>query len=78
MDLWHGSAQKTRILGPRDGPKMFFSLTMALYKASMHEVGTVDSQPKVKGVKVKTLGLVGVKIIRSRPSILGSQIGHFF
>ena len=35
---------------------------------------TVGSQPKVKGVKVKTLGPVDVKIIRSKPSILGSKI----
>ena len=37
---------------------------------------TVGSQPKVKGVKVKTLGPVDVKIIRSKPSILGSKIGR--
>ena len=37
---------------------------------------TVDSQPKVNGLKVKTLGPMDVKIIRSKPSILGSKIGR--
>ena len=37
---------------------------------------TVDSQPKVNGLKVKTLGPMDVKIIRSKPSIWESKIGQ--
>ena len=42
---------------------------MSKYLGKMNRMNsnTVDSQPKVNGLKVKTLGHMDVKIIRSNP-----------
>ena len=45
------------------------------YRSTMHTVG---SQPKVKGLRVKTLDAMDAKIIRSKPWILSSKVGRNF
>ena len=55
---------------------LYTAYTLPISRLCRPIFDTVDSQPKVNGTKVKTLGPVDVKIIRSKPSILGWTIGR--